>query len=423
MPDGPDWWISGKQGSLAPWAQAQVWGLHVMAKKLDVKVSNGDIAAMVTKVGGGHPCQQAIAQWRSIFDEDPDWYPGQQNEEAQKRGPKRKFTVQKQMAIAKSAMALKAAGEEPTVDAVRARCPTASINPDTGNVFDDKLILEVFRTRCYDNDPEHPWKHQNALQKTSLPANQIKARFDWSKEMERLGHTEGWFHRHCIWFDPCYTIIPGTARTEHNHEQARYGKGKRWISDDARRYSRNLMPSEFAKKQKSNGDTKVWWMIVVSRDKVKLHFLGEAWEQTGHCFALFLKDLPGILDKMFGKSAVKPRVLFTDRGPGMYQGAPGTIIQAYKDAVHKNGFRTFVGDDASWQPGDLSDLFMHETVAAWAAHYFKNHPLKAKSLETVKKRLSECEAYCNTCEVSDLTHSLPRRIAELRKNKGDRLKY
>ena len=92
-------------------------------------------------------------------------------------------------------------------------------------------------------------------------------------------------------------------------------------------------------------------------------------------------------------------------------------------SVHKNGFRTFVGDDASWQPGDLSDLFMHETVAAWAAHYFKNHPLKAKSLETVKKRLSECEAYCNTCEVSDLTHSLPRRIAELRKNKGDRLKY
>ena len=135
MSQGPEWWISGKQGSLAPRAQAQVWGLHVMAKNQDVKMSNDDIAAMVTKVGGGHPSQQAIASWRKTFDDDPDWYPGKQNEEAQQRGPKRKFTVQKQMAVAKSAMALKAAGEEPTVDAVRARCPTASINPDTGNVL------------------------------------------------------------------------------------------------------------------------------------------------------------------------------------------------------------------------------------------------------------------------------------------------
>ena len=428
MSQGPDWWISGKQGSLAPRAQAQVWGLHVMAKNQDVKMSNDDIAAMVTKVGGGHPCQQAIAQWRKTFDDDPDWYPGKQSEEAQQRGPKRKFTVQKQMAIAKSAMALKAAGEEPTVDAVRARCPTASINPDTGNVFDDKLILEVFRTRCYDKDPNYPWKRQNTLQKSSLPADQIKARYDWSKEMERLINTEGysaaWFHRHCIWFDPCYTIIPDSARSEHNQEQARHGKGPRWISDDARTYSRNLGASGY-KKQKGKSDTKVWWMIIVSRDKVKLHFLGEAWEPTSHYVALFVKELPGILNKMFGKDTKKPRVLITDRGTGMYVGSSGIITDAYKEAVRKHGFRTFTGDDASWQPGDLSELFMHETVAAWAAKYFKNHPLKQKdkSVETIKQRLAECEAYCNTCKVSDLTHSLPRRVAELKAEKGGKLKY
>ena len=87
------------------------------------------------------------------------------------------------------------------------------------------------------------------------------------------------------------------------------------------------------------------------------------------------------------------------------------------------GFRTFAGDDASWQPGDLSELFMHETVAAWAAKYFKNHPLKQKdkSVETIKQRLAECEAYCNTCKVSDLTHSLPRRVAELKAEKGGKL--
>ena len=68
-------------------------------------------------------------------------------------------------------------------------------------------------------------------------------------------------------------------------------------------------------------------------------------------------------------------------------------------------------------------MFTHETVAAWAANYFKNHPLKDKPLETIKKRFSDAEAYCSTCEVSDLTHSLPHRIAELRAKRGDRLKY
>ena len=107
----------------------------------------------------------------------------------------------------------------------------------------------------------------------------------------------------------------------------------------------------------------------------------------------------------------------------MHQGPAGTINEDYEEAVRKHDFRTFAGDDASWQPGDLSDLFMHETVAAWAAHYFKNHPLKDKTMATVTKRISECEAYCNTCEVSDLTHSLPRRVAELKAKRGDRLKY
>ena len=126
------------------------------------------------------------------------------------------------------------------------------------------------------------------------------------------------------------------------------------------------MPSQ-SKKQKAKGDTKVWWGIVVSRDKVKWHFLNEAWEPTAHYVALLVNELPGILNKMFGKDTAKPRVLFTDRGPGLFVGSTGIITDAYKEAVRKNGFRTFAGDDASWQPGDLSELFMHETVAAWAA--------------------------------------------------------
>ena len=60
---------------------------------------------------------------------------------------------------------------------------------------------------------------------------------------------------------------------------------------------------------------------------------------------------------------MKPLTLITDRGSGMYC-KYGAITDAYRNAVRKANFQTFTGDDASWQPGDLSDLFMHETVAA-----------------------------------------------------------
>ena len=107
----------------------------------------------------------------------------------------------------------------------------------------------------------------------------------------------------------------------------------------------------------------------------------------------------------------------------MYVGSAGTINEEYKAAVQQYGFRTFAGDDASWQPGDLSDLFMHETVAAWAAHYFKHHPIKDKTIEAVKQRLADCEAYCNSKNVAELTQSLPRRVGELKDAEGGRLPY
>ena len=120
---------------------------------------------------------------------------------------------------------------------------------------------------------------------------------------------------------------------------------------------------------------------------------------------------------------MKPRTLITDRGSGMY-GKYGVITDAYRNAVRKANFQTFTGDDASWQPGDLSDLFMHETVAAWADKYFKKHPLPSRTEAAVKQRLKDCQAYINkNHEVKDLTKSLPRRVSELKAEQGQRLKY
>ncbi len=44
-----------------------------------------------------------------------------------------------------------------TVQAVQARAVRACTNPDTGELFDKALILQVFRTMCHDGDPNERW--------------------------------------------------------------------------------------------------------------------------------------------------------------------------------------------------------------------------------------------------------------------------
>jgi hypothetical protein len=166
---GPEWWVSGKEGSLAPWAQAKAWALMTVSKTKRLDLSDGDIAEQVTKVGGGHPTKQAIAQLRANIEADPSWHPGKVSESAEKRGPKAKLTEHNKKAIARSAMALKASGVEPSVAGVVAKCPALTLNPATQEAFTDKYILEVFRSHCFDPGSTVCWDHDNPLSKTALP--------------------------------------------------------------------------------------------------------------------------------------------------------------------------------------------------------------------------------------------------------------
>ena len=106
-PSGPEWWVSAREGTLAPWAQAMVWALAQVNSMRDLWLTDDEIAACVTKVGGGQPSKMAVSKWRAIFKEDPDWYPGKTSEEQMKPGPKKVLTAQKASAIANSAMAMK----------------------------------------------------------------------------------------------------------------------------------------------------------------------------------------------------------------------------------------------------------------------------------------------------------------------------
>ena len=64
-----------------------------------------------------------------------------------------------------------------------------------------------------------------------------------------------------------------------------------------------------------------------------------------------------------GPTCRLPRVIFSDRGTGMY--APsGQVVAAYECAVRECNFRLFWGPGAKKQSPDMPDLLLHETALA-----------------------------------------------------------
>ena len=409
--------------------QAKLFALITVSDELGLGLENEDIAAKIVKVGGGNPQPQVVSKWRAIFAADPDWHPGKTLGDRKRPGPKPVFTVQKKRAVAEAAMALKRSGIEPSYDDVVLRAPKASLNPETGEPFTSKYIMQVFKSLCYDEDPSDPWGHMMPYQKTALPPELIEQRAVWARKMKELGHTEGWYGRNVIWIDPCATIVPGGPRTAFHQEQSRAGKSKRWMSASSRKYSRNLKAAPYAGKQKQGGDAKIWWFVVLTRGVVHLCVMPDEWEQTGNGIAQFVAKLPAILNNMLGPATPKPRTIMSDRGPGFYQPSRGVIVDAYAAALNTHGFRPFAGDDAKWQPPDLADLLMHETVAAWVRNYFKKNPVRKQrdlnlSKAAVVAALAACGRYINQeYDVKELCSSMPRRLDELARAQGDRLKY
>ena len=107
----------------------------------------------------------------------------------------------------------------------------------------------------------------------------------------------------------------------------------------------------------------------------------------------------------------------------------GAIVDAYKDALQQNKLKPFAGEDASWQPSDLADLFMHETVAAWVRKYFQSNPLcktadLKKNWRSFDKGIKDCEKHINKShDVHGLCRAMHMRLRQLRDSGGDRLRY
>ena len=63
--------------------------------------------------------------------------------------------------------------------------------------------------------------------------------------------------------------------------RAELGNRKRLISDDARKYNRNLRGTPEVLKQASYDVHRVNWLMVLAQGKVAVHMLPEDWSVTG----------------------------------------------------------------------------------------------------------------------------------------------
>jgi hypothetical protein len=421
-----DLWLDGRHGTLNAFETLKAycyWKVYlemgVSEKKVFIKV-----AEKVTKVGGGHPGNDAVGKAIRKIKADPEWFPGKLYGESP--GRDKALSGQARHCLKRSAEAMKQAGEEPTYPLLVARNPKAVRNPETGEPVDKKVVYEVLRTECFDTGAELPWKHEHRLQKSSLPVEVCEKRLAWGFHMrDEVSKTEAWYYRHVVWTDFCNSILPLTQKKATEQALARKGK-KGWQSPDCKEYSRNLAGKRSALTQASWGTQKVWWIPVLTRGKLHTELLPANFEgEHPPAIFAFLAKVPAILNVRFPNDN-KPRVMMTDRGPAFYHASTGKITPEYKAALSQYGLRAMMGDDASQQSGDSQEVMLHETAVAWLRDRLKLSLPPSPWLETREmygERLKRCTQWVNdNYDVEGLCRGFPSRLDALIEKKGDRLR-
>ena len=278
MPSAPqtleELWHRASPGHLSPWQQAlalgfreaskEVFGGHVSVKWIAPKLRKTDDAGKgCSEEAPGHG---SVSEFFHKVDADPCWYPGKIS--GKKRGRPAVMTPGKRARIASSAMSQKGEGHEPSVDVTVSRRPAATLNPVTKKAFCDKTIRKVFVEDCYDFGPEYPWKLQAPLQKIFLPDDVKQHRVSMARHIllqEQRGDDAAWWLRNVVWMDPCCSVLPRSRRQYDKMSRAELGNKKRYISDDARLYSRNLRGPKESLKQASFEAERISWVMVLAR--------------------------------------------------------------------------------------------------------------------------------------------------------------
>ena len=209
-------WLGGREGYMSGREEAKAWALRE-AWRDEGKSSYGmlvNIGGKVYKNGSKkkkeHPSPSALSQLFDRIDADKDWFPGKKDQEH--NGPAPALSGTNQTVIARSAMAMKERGEEPTYAKLVAANPKASRNPETDRPVDKKVLYNVLRKRCYDDpkDPSDTWSNATRCSKNALTEKQIVARYAWAKWMKEKRHSPTWYYEKLIWTDICNSILPRT---------------------------------------------------------------------------------------------------------------------------------------------------------------------------------------------------------------------
>ena len=188
----------------------------------------------------------------------------------------------------------------------------------------------------------------------------------------------------------------------------------------------NNVVEDTALKQNSWDTERVWWVPVLVRGKLHVELLPAAFPgETPEGAAIMVAMIPRILNARF-PNAAKPRIVFTDRGRGFYHPSTGTITDEYREALRAHGLRPFAGEDASAQPGNISDVLLHETAVAWLRHLLcRSLPAQPwkESREDFATRICQAARHVNAdYEVNDLCNEFPERLQELVDLQGDKLR-
>ena len=440
-------WLCCRDGDMAPCEHAKLWGLRVALRKLcepdnqyEWMSQHVRVAANGRARGGDKPGRAGVKKFfdrvDTLEEAGQTWYPGACL--TKRTGRPVELTAQKKAAITTSMMAAKERGDLPCYELAVARCPSATLNPTTGKAFSRHRINDLLTSECYDEEPEHPWEFRFGRKRRALTQEARVERMEWARRLLREKKAAAWFFTNIIWIDLCSKVIPSNPKKAYDQLQASRNKRRRLMSPggSSRDASDNSGGSDTAEKQKGFGDTRVWFGVALTRGVLGVTvftttegagaFPGENPEGVRQ----FVSRLPQMLNRMLGRSTRKPRVIFSDRGPGFYHRSTGAITGEYETVCREHRFKPWAGNNARRgpraQPPDIPDVLLHETaISHLRERVYKSTPRKPweetpKELET---RLRAAEAYANAeYRLADLCRELPKRLENLVKvTHGDRL--
>ena len=420
-------WLDAKDGGLSGKEQAKAWALRETwrdAGKADHGMQTY-IAGKLKKQGGGAPSSEAVRKFFEKIDADEDWFPGKANYD--NMGAPSVMTGQQRAALARCAMTMKKEGIEPTYGKVIAACPKAKLNPSTKRPWCKNSVYAVLSEDCYDDDPCLPWVHKARFSKHALAKEMMQRRVIFADYILGLRHNNTWFFNNLVWTDLCNSILPLSEKKANEMDLARKSN-KGWISAGSELSAENAKGNPSALKQQSWNTMRIWWFPMLARGKLHVEILDESFPgETPAGAAVLVSRIRGALNVRFQSAATQPKFLFTDRGRGFFLPNSGAITPQYKQALVENNLQTFMGDDASSQPGSMQDFLLHETAVSWLRYRLAQSTPRRSWEETrpeYGRRLKRCCDEINKdLDVEGLSKQLPKRLKLLKDSGGDRLKY